>query len=597
MRVKRIVFINRAPFGNLDLDLSDKNVISLTGINGSGKTTILSYIVDAFYEIAKKVFYNEFSGTKEGKFYRIMSQLFNVNRKECSLVYILFDMSGKEITYFDIGGISSEVEFNKLMVVLFNDSDASSWPIMYSDVSINLQNGNKSVKYIKIDEDDANEIFNKRILTYFPSYRYEQPGYLNDVYRMKLTHRMMSKFTGYLENPIEVTSDLPEIANWILDLVLDGGLYGDREKVVKQNLDIIISNILSNKLKRKTRFAIGRRNLGGARIQVVDAENGTSIYPSLFNISAGEASLLCIFGEIIKQADRIGKGHIIGDVEGIVIVDEVDKHLHIKLQMEILPVLIKMFPKIQFILSTHSPFVNIGLHDELGNACSILDLDNNCRECDSSENEVFRQAYDVMVSENERYADLCRELKELLNNMTKPIVYLEGETDHKYFAKALEVFGYTDVNIEFKWIGHIGDNGKAEFTGKDSMNNAISFFKANKPSTRQLFLFDCDTYKQEFDDGNIIVMCMQKYENHKNMDKGMENALVLDDLDCEQFYDKHEVKKDYGGKALISDLDKMKMCNYICNLDADSQKKIFSNLKTTIDRIISKLNENSKNDK
>ena len=65
MRVKRIVFINRAPFEKLDIDFISSKVISLTGINGAGKTTILSYVVDAFYEIARKVFPGEFSGAKE----------------------------------------------------------------------------------------------------------------------------------------------------------------------------------------------------------------------------------------------------------------------------------------------------------------------------------------------------------------------------------------------------------------------------------------------------------------------------------------------------------------------------------------------------
>lgn len=50
MKVKQIDFINRAPFKKLNIDFSDKHVISLTGINGAGKTTILSYIVDALLD-------------------------------------------------------------------------------------------------------------------------------------------------------------------------------------------------------------------------------------------------------------------------------------------------------------------------------------------------------------------------------------------------------------------------------------------------------------------------------------------------------------------------------------------------------------------
>ena len=183
---------------------------------------------------------------------------------------------------------------------------------------------------------------------------------------------------------------------------------------------------------------------------------------------------------------------------------------------------------------------------------------------------------------------MCAELKKQLNDIARPVVYLEGETDEKYFNKALEVFGYTGTDIEFKWIGHY-NNGNAEFSGKDSMNSAISFFKGNKPNTIQVFLFDCDTNKPEFDEGNVIVMCMPKYENRNDMDKGIENALILDDIDIAQFREPHEKKGSYGCINTIQEFNKMKMCEYICKLDNNSQKMILSNLKKTIDKIISRL--------
>lgn len=45
------------------------------------------------------------------------------------------------------------------------------------------------------------------------------------------------------------------------------------------------------------------------------------------------------------------------DNEGIVLIDEVDLHLHPKWQQTILPDLIRTFPRVQFIVSTHSPQV------------------------------------------------------------------------------------------------------------------------------------------------------------------------------------------------------------------------------------------------
>ena len=45
------------------------------------------------------------------------------------------------------------------------------------------------------------------------------------------------------------------------------------------------------------------------------------------------------------------------DLEGIVLIDEIETHLHVELQKEILPILTRLFPNLQFILTTHSPFI------------------------------------------------------------------------------------------------------------------------------------------------------------------------------------------------------------------------------------------------
>ena len=42
---------------------------------------------------------------------------------------------------------------------------------------------------------------------------------------------------------------------------------------------------------------------------------------------------------------------------GIILIDEIETHLHLKLQRKILDWLTTIFPNIQFIVSTHSPFI------------------------------------------------------------------------------------------------------------------------------------------------------------------------------------------------------------------------------------------------
>jgi len=53
------------------------------------------------------------------------------------------------------------------------------------------------------------------------------------------------------------------------------------------------------------------------------------------------------------------------ELTGVVFIDEVDSHLHVSLQRIILPFFIESFPKIQFIVTTHSPFVLMSSLDTL----------------------------------------------------------------------------------------------------------------------------------------------------------------------------------------------------------------------------------------
>ena len=460
----------------------------------------------------------------------------------------------------------------------------SVWPISFDNIKSQVQHGERHAKYITFSEDEARKAFHNNILTYFPSYRYEQPGYLNDVFRMKLSYKYVSEFTGYFLNPIEITSDLPQIANWMMDIVLDNQLYGNNELL--SILQKLISEILAVKHNKSVRIGIGQRNAGGARIQIVNSHTGEQIYPTIFNLSAGEASLLCIFGELIRQADRLGKK--LEDIEGIVLVDEIDKHLHIRLQKEVIPALTVFFPKIQFIFSTHSPFVNIGLIDAFGDGCSVLDLDNNGIKCNVESNQVFQEAYDVMIKENNRYLILCNELSERLKNTAKTMVYLEGRTDEKYFKKAFEVFGYVNIDIDFQWIGYIDKTGNEAFTGSGGLNHGIQFLKGRKLSKLHFFLYDCDTNRQEYDEDNIVIFTMPKYNEHKIMNKGIENALELDEIELNHFYDEYKKPGDYGTEVIKKEFNKMKLCDYICGLDKDSQKHIFINLKPIIDKIIAR---------
>ena len=437
--LEKALFINRAPFEHLELDFKEKGINVLSAINGKGKTTILSYIVDAFHEFAKKGFHNSYKGV-ESQLYRVSSPHFDMGKQQYSLALLKFINEDKIIDYVDIRGTLSEEQYNELPISHEN--------IPYKTITRDLDNQDFSRIISKnVNQKVSKAIFNNTLLTYFPAYRYEQPGYLNKSYEVKLKFKINSQYSGYLENPIEVTTSLPEIANWLLDVVLDEKMNSENKNANELDINInsIIKGILSSKLGNEVHFGLGNRNSGATRLSILGPDN-RAVYPSVFNMSSGEAALLCIFGEILRQCDCIGKDK---DVSGIVLIDEVDKHLHIKLQKEILPKLFTLFPNIQFIVSSHSPFLNMGLADEAMERTQIIDLDNNGIVCEPTNNDLFNEVYEMMITENQRFADRYNNLVKQIKTNSKPIIITEGKTDYRHIKKAINVLGRNDVDVDF----------------------------------------------------------------------------------------------------------------------------------------------------
>ena len=53
---------------------------------------------------------------------------------------------------------------------------------------------------------------------------------------------------------------------------------------------------------------------------------------------------------------------VIGETPGIVMIDEIDLHLHPKWQRQVVGHLLRTFPQVQFVATTHSPFIIQSLH-------------------------------------------------------------------------------------------------------------------------------------------------------------------------------------------------------------------------------------------
>lgn len=74
-------------------------------------------------------------------------------------------------------------------------------------------------------------------------------------------------------------------------------------------------------------------------------------------LSDGFAAVLDIVVDLILKMQHKNQLIRVYECDGIVLVDEIETHLHLELQKVIMPLLTEIFPNIQFIVTTHSPFV------------------------------------------------------------------------------------------------------------------------------------------------------------------------------------------------------------------------------------------------
>lgn len=76
---------------------------------------------------------------------------------------------------------------------------------------------------------------------------------------------------------------------------------------------------------------------------------------SFQTLSSGYSAFFAYYSELILKAEY--RNILPEELTGTVLIDELEVHLHISLQRFILPFLMRSFPNIQFIITTHSPFI------------------------------------------------------------------------------------------------------------------------------------------------------------------------------------------------------------------------------------------------
>ena len=143
---------------------------------------------------------------------------------------------------------------------------------------------------------------------------------------------------------------LPDPSDWLAKQFLSNN---GRPELSRENLEKVLSSLLENKVQIKL----------NAEQQIVYYEKGYQL--TLKELSEGYRSVIIFVCDLlIKLSQSCAEGHDVFKEHGVVLIDEIDQHLHPRWQLTIVKKLRKLFPNIQFIMTTHSPVIILGSSDD-----------------------------------------------------------------------------------------------------------------------------------------------------------------------------------------------------------------------------------------
>ena len=507
-----MVYEHVGPIKNIQINmpLNENNTpkpVIIVGENGSGKSTVLSNIVDAFYEIAGKAYENARKhGDDSGhQYYKAIAPIEVMTGQTHMFSYITFK-DNKEYSYISKCGNLSVADLKRKLDI--EQTKENQW-----SESVNF-------KHTSFNKADVERIWDNNIICYFGPDRYEKPVWMGERYYISNDFEHPSvrvSWNGRLNTPIWIKDVVEANTQWLLDIIVDSrpDVSGNADHLslsnisaedfvelrkARENLETVLSKILGEDVY----FSLALRNSGSRRLRIRRKNDNTVIAPSLDSLSTGQLALFNMFATIIRYADmnKLNQSINLSEISGIVVIDEVELHLHTKLQKEVLPKLFKLFPKVQFIITSHSPLFLLGMQEEFGeDGYEVYEMPTASKITVERFSE-FQRAYEYF-KETQAYQKDAEEAILKARPSSKAFVITEGSTDWKHMKTALAALKvnpqYTDMldslNIEFfeyepKNSG--GDPAKELEMGKDTLLTLCKNMAKIPQKIKYIFIADND---------------------------------------------------------------------------------------------------------
>lgn len=333
---KKISCKNFHCFAQLKLDL-DQRCVVLVGDNGSGKTSILQMIRYAV-----------------GTYISLLTSGDNIFVNNLDVRYSVVQL-GKEI--------NREYNYPLEITTVFNLNDEEIFSTILFD---NLK---CEVLHVKRDLFEYTENIRRRLPLgdkglILPVIAYYGTGRLwKHDNKVDELNPPSSRLEGYT-NCLEADLDEKKLLQWFKKMTYMEIQNGEEIKTiskVKTAMAKCYKSILGEDEIVEVRYGIGSSEIE----VIVRNTEGFLQYLPLRCMSDGIRVSMTLVADIAYRMAVLNpqlEDDILDKTDGVVIIDEVDLHLHPEWQQHILDDLMRLFPRVQFIVTTHAPAVINSVH-------------------------------------------------------------------------------------------------------------------------------------------------------------------------------------------------------------------------------------------
>ena len=376
MKVKRLELKGFRGFDEivLDFDTSPQRPTVFIGNNGVGKSSILdslaillSYFVSELHRDPKSSKQGRFAEIGKTLDWRDTNNSYKESSKQSDLIISIQDNSGKSYRWGAINDTeNSSIVVNQVEELVNNITDTQHENIQ--DIPIILYYSvNRFVLGVYLENTLNNNEFQNPLDAYENSLAYYNLGSMEEILQ-QFDARFDARFNPLfpsmkkkkdLEKKTITFDAFFEWFKYIEDLeneqIRDVTNYQDKKLVAVRNAVYSLIPDFSNLRIRRSPPRMTVNKTIGDKVEEL----------TINQLSDGEKSLLAMVGDIARRlaiANPSLEDPLQG--EGIVLIDEIELHLHPKWQRKIIPDLTRTFPNCQFIVTTHSPQVLSHVYSE-----------------------------------------------------------------------------------------------------------------------------------------------------------------------------------------------------------------------------------------